>query len=171
MQPKSSRETRSISALKSPWIIAWIGLVVTVLGVNALMVYLAVSTNPGLVVDDYYERGQNYERTMLSQRARNPGWILSADVPTQVSAGVSTAIRLFVVDQAGRPVTPDSAELFLYRPSDAERDFSVEMLPEAAGRFAAKLSFPLVGAWDILIAARQGRDEYHLGQRIMVQRP
>jgi nitrogen fixation protein FixH len=171
MELVTLKERRLIPAWKSPWVIAWVALVVAVLGVNILMVYLAVATNPGLVVQDYYERGQHYERTILSNKARDPGWMLRADIPKDIGVGESTPVRVILVDKAGRPVTPDSVELYLYRPADAGRDFSVDMTEEGPGRYQAEVSFPLVGVWDTLVAARDGDDEYHVGQRIRIGRP
>jgi len=164
-------QQKPLPAWKSPWVIAWIALVVIVIAVNGVMIYLAITTNPGLVVDDFYERGQSYERTMVSKGARNPGWMLRADIPQSIDAGVSIPIRFFLVDKAGQPVTPDGVELFVYRPSDSTRDFSVVMKEEAPGRYMAEVSFPLIGVWDTLVAARRGEDEYHVGQRIDVRRP
>ena len=171
MQPAIANENRPLPAWKSPWVIGWLALVMTVLVVNALMVYLAVTTNPGLVVEDYYERGQAYERTMHSRSTDDPGWVMRADIPKDISAGETSPIRFFLVDEAGQPVIPESVELFVYRPSDATRDFSVPMMAEGPGRYMAQVSFPLVGVWDTLVAARRGDDEYHVGQRIEVRRP
>jgi len=171
MQTNVMSESKPTLAWKSPWVIAWISLIVVVLGVNALMVYLAMATNPGLVVDDFYERGQHYERTLLSQQARDPGWIATTDIPADVSAGASALIRFFLMDKAGRPVTPDRVVLFAYRPSDAGRDFRVPMKQEGPGRYAAQVAFPLVGVWDTLIEASAGDYAYPVGQRIEVGRP
>jgi nitrogen fixation protein FixH len=171
MQQTAVDQHKPLAAWKSPWVIAWIALVIAVLGVNGVMVYLAVTTNPGLVVEDYYERGRTYERTMLSKGANDPGWVLRADIPEHIQAGERIAIRFFLVDKAGQPVTPQSVALFVYRPSDAAQDFNVAMTEEGPGRYLAHVSFPLVGVWDTLVAARNGEDEYHVGQRINVRRP
>lgn len=171
MQSTAANEQNRIPAWRSPWVIAWITLVIVVLGVNGLMVYFAFTTSPGLVIEDYYERGQNYERTMLSKNARDPGWVLHADIPEDIGVGERTRIRFFVVDRVGQPIAPDTVELFLYRPSDATRDFNVPMTVEGAGRYMADVSFPLVGVWDTLVAVRNGDDEYHVGQRIRVGQP
>jgi len=171
MQPTTANEHKPLPAWKSPWVITWIALVIAVLGVNLVMVYLAVATSPGLVVEDYYERGQNYEHSMASKRARDPGWVLRADIPQEVTAETPTPIRFFVVDKAGQPVTPEHVELFVYRPSDATRDFSTTMTEEGPGRYSAEVSFPLIGVWDTLMAVRSGNDEYHAGQRVEVKRP
>ena len=171
MPTTAVKETKPLPGCKSPWVIAWLGLVVVVLAVNAVMVYLAIATNPGLVVEDYYERGRNMERTMFSKDARDPGWVLSTDIPQEINAGELTKIRFFLVDKAGQPVTPDAVDLYVYRPSDAKRDFSVVMTEEAPGRYMAEVFFPLVGIWDTLVAARNGEDEHHIAKRIEVKRP
>lgn len=168
---ETTEDKRANSAWRSPWVMGWIGLVVVVLGVNITMVYLAISTNPGLVTEDYYERGQDYERTLISKLERDPGWEMSADVPGDIRAGVRTPVRFFIVDKAGQPISPDSVEFFAYRPSDVERDFSMPMTEEGRGRYLAEVSFPLIGIWDTMVAVTDEGEEYTLGKRVNVQRP
>ncbi|MGE5155739.1 MAG: FixH family protein [Bdellovibrio bacteriovorus] len=170
MQTTSS-EAKTTSAWRSPWVIGWIGLVVTVLGVNLTMVVLAVATNPGLVNDDFYERGQDYERTLMSRRARDPGWTIKADFPSDIKSGEPTTVRVFLVDRAGQPVSPGAVTFFAYRPSDKSLDFSAPMMEEGKGRYVAQVSFPAFGLWDGLVAVGQGGDEYTTSARIAVARP
>jgi nitrogen fixation protein FixH len=148
----------------------WIGLVVVVLLVNITMVTLAFVTSPGLVVDDYYERGRAMEESIRSRAAATPNWMLSSDIPADLRVGEPVTVRFFAVDKAGQPVTPDAVTFFVYRPSDAGRDFSVPMVEEAPGRYRAELSFSLPGLWDSLIAVRDGEAEYQLDQRLHVDR-
>jgi len=171
MSQSEATHERPTPAWRSPWVIGWILLVAVVFGVNLVMVYLAVATSPGLVVDDYYDRGQNYERTLVSRLAREPGWTMRADVPKGLTAGETSVVRFFVVDKVGQPVTPDLVTFYAYRPSDSDKDFTLPMEPEGPGRYAATLQFPLMGVWDTMIAARSGDDEHSLGQRISILRP
>jgi len=171
MQTTTSTGVKAVSAWRSPWVIGWVGLVAVVLGVNLTMVFLAIATNPGLVNDDYYERGQHYEQTMMSRRARDPGWVLRTDIPADIKANERTTLRVFLVDKAGQPVIPDGVTFFAYRPSDKAKDFSTPMVAEGDGRYAAAVSFPLFGAWDTLVAVEQGGEEYTTGMRIGVARP
>ncbi|MCG8425825.1 MAG: FixH family protein, partial [Chromatiales bacterium] len=67
-------------ALRSPWVIAWISMFVIFVIANIVMIYLAAD-RPGLVVDDYYERGQDYEENMLKRMAKDPGWKMKIDAP------------------------------------------------------------------------------------------
>ena len=156
------------SAWRSPWVLGWIGLVVTVLTVNLVMIYLAFATNPGLVNADYYERGQDYERTLVSRQARAPDWTIATDIPTPLRVGQPEWVRVFLVDKAGQPVDPQTVTFHAYRPSDAGRDFSIIMQREDRGRYAAQVSFPLVGVWDTLIAVGSGEDEHNLAARVNV---
>jgi nitrogen fixation protein FixH len=158
-------------AWKSPWVIGWVALVLVVLGVNITMVYLAMRTSPGLVVEDYYERGQDYEKNMFSKRAQDPGWHMTIDVPKQLFAGNHIPVNFSIVDKAGVPVQPDSVTFYAYRPSDAERDFSMPMEQQAKGLYSGKPQFVLKGVWDILVSARVGDQEYNVGQRIEVAAP
>jgi nitrogen fixation protein FixH len=151
--------------------LAWIGLVITVLAVNLTFVYLAIRTNPGLVNANYYERGQHYERTMISRLAQDPGWLMRADLPRPIVAGVEETLRLVLVDKAGLPVDGDAVTFYAYRPSDVSRDFSVPMVKEGPGRYRVDVSFPLIGIWDVLLAVTTDAGEFSVGERVNVARP
>jgi nitrogen fixation protein FixH len=159
---------KTTPAWKSPWVIGWIALVMVVLIVNVGLVTLGIATNPGLVVDNFYDRGQNYEKTWASKQARDPGWVLHADIPGDLVVGEPTSLRFFLVDKAGRPAPVEEAHFYAYRPSDAHRDFDLPMIEEGPGRYRVDINFPLVGAWDTLIAVRHGGEEFNHGRRIQV---
>ena len=55
--PATVGTVQASSAWRSPWFIGLDWMVAVVLAVNATMITLAFVTNPGLVIDDYYERG------------------------------------------------------------------------------------------------------------------
>jgi nitrogen fixation protein FixH len=170
MQASTTGQTLN-SPWRNPWVLAWLGLVVAVLMVNTTFIYFAIATNPGLVADDYYDRGQRYEKTLTSRLAKAPGWTQRIDIPDDLKAKQAATILVTLVDQTGQPVTPDQVSFFAYRPSDKARDFSVLMTAEGPGRYSARVTFPLFGAWDALIAVRQGGDEVTTGERINVARP
>jgi nitrogen fixation protein FixH len=152
-------------------VIGWIALIMVVLAVNAVMIFLAFATNPGLVRADYYEGGREVERTIASRLEAGPGWTMSIDTPEGVQADRPTVVRFVVVDKAGQPATPDAVTYYAYRPSDASLDFSLPMVEEAPGRYSAEVQFPLAGIWDTLVATRAGGGEYSLSQRVSVAQP
>ncbi len=167
----TDQQQSGIPAWKSPWIIGWVLLVVTVLAVNIFMITLAFKTSPGLVNADFYERGQDYEKTLFTKRANDPGWHMKIDLPKQIIAGRQTQINFTVRDKAGVAVQPDSVTFFVYRPSDAGRDFSQPMEQVDKGLYSTEAQFVLKGFWDVLVSVRKGDDEYNVGERIVVRAP
>ena len=161
-------QSNPIPAWKSPWVIGWVASIAIVLAVNATMVWLAIDSNPGLVVQDYYERGQHYEKTLVSKMAKDPGWLMTISPPAELILGQTQPMRFSLVDKAGVPVRPDAVTFHAYRPSDASRDFSLPMEQEGPGRYRADVAFPLKGIWDLLVSVRQGEDEFNVGRRISV---
>lgn len=149
------------SAWRSPWVIAWIGLLVTFVMVSGYRIYLAIQTNPGLVDENYYERGQDFEKNRLKKMARDPGWIMKLEVPEVVDIGKPVHYRFRVTDKSGTPVTPDAVTFYVYRPSDAKQDFSLPMREVGIGTYTAEVTFPLLGLWDILVSVKNGEDEYN----------
>ncbi|WP_295389156.1 FixH family protein [uncultured Thiodictyon sp.] len=171
MQASATTGDTLNSPWRNPWVLAWVGLVATVLVVNATFIYFAIATNPGLVADDYYDRGQRYEKTLNSRLAKAPGWTQRIDIPDDIKAKQSATILVTLVDKTGQPVTPERVNFFAYRPSDKSADFSVPMVVEGPGRYSVRVTFPLFGAWDALIAVRHDGDEVTTGERIQVARP
>nr|VFK22610.1 MAG: Nitrogen fixation protein FixH [Candidatus Kentron sp. MB]VFK28924.1 MAG: Nitrogen fixation protein FixH [Candidatus Kentron sp. MB]VFK74155.1 MAG: Nitrogen fixation protein FixH [Candidatus Kentron sp. MB] len=160
----------------NPWIAIWSLLILIILSVNATMIYLAMDSNPGLVVEDYYERGQNYEKTILSRQALSQDLSLRIDVPPQIHTGQPATFRFTGVrHKTGEPIHADTVTLYAYRPSDTAVDFSVPMnkIPtttkdKAQFLYLADVVFPLKGVWDIVIAVRQGEIEHNAPARITV---
>jgi len=149
------------SPWRSPWVIAWVGMLVAFVLVSGYRVYLAIQTNPGLVDENYYERGQDFERNRLKKMARDPGWKMKLEEPKMVDIGKPARYRFRVTDKTGIPVVPDSVTFYVYRPSDAKMDFSVVMQQVGAGEYEADITFPLLGLWDILVSVNNGEDEYN----------
>jgi nitrogen fixation protein FixH len=152
-------------------VIAWVSAIFLVLGVNIVMVYLAFHTSPGLVVEDYYRRGQDYEKHMVSRLANDPGWAMHIGLPKVIYAGEDAALQFTILDKAGMPVVPKSVTLYVYRPADATRDFSVPMLMETKGIYTARARFRFKGVWDLLVSVRANGEEYNSGRRIKVAAP
>jgi nitrogen fixation protein FixH len=156
------------SAWRSPWVIAWVSMVVIFFTMNMVMIYLAADKNPGLVVDDFYDRGQDYEKNRLKRMARDPGWKMKIHLPRKIEVDEPVNCRFSVIDKSGNPVRPDAVTFYAYRPSDKNADFSVPMREVGPGSYEAEVSFPLLGAWDTLVSAKQGEDEFNTPKRIGV---
>ena len=81
------------SAWRSPWVIAWVAMVIIFFSMNLFMIFMATDNNPGLVVDNFYERGQDYEKNMLKRQARNPGWVMQMQLPKLIKEEDAKAFK------------------------------------------------------------------------------
>jgi nitrogen fixation protein FixH len=155
---------------RNPWVIGWFALLGIVLGVNAVMILLAVVTNPGLVVEDYYEQGRAYEKNVLKRIAARDdlSWEMRLDTPKRIIADVPDAYRFVVLNKHGRPLQNAAVKLVAYRPSDAHADFAAPMNEVTYGEFHADIAFPLKGVWDINIQVTHPDGQYDLTQRVNV---
>ncbi len=158
----------SNSPWRNPWVIGILGMLAVFVLANAYMIYLSSSGGPGLVVDNYYERGENYEKTILSRQAQDPGWKMKLDSPESIEVGKKHIVNVIVTDKEGNPVNRDSAVFNAYRPSDKSMDFSLPMQRIDDGLYEVALSFPLPGVWDVLVTIQNGDFEANLPQRIKV---
>jgi len=154
------------SPWRSPWIIGWITLLVVFLGANSVMIYMAQEAGPGLVVPDYYKRGQDYEKNLAKRLARDPGWKMEVEAPKYVDVGKPYIWGFKVTSKEGAPVVPDEVVFRAYRPADQKQDFSVPMKATEPGHYQAEITLPLLGVWDILVSARQGDEEFNEPHRI-----
>ena len=157
---------------KNPWVIGFMGIVATFLIVNAVFVITAFYTSPGLVVEDYYERGREYEKNalkMLAATHNTHDWHTKLDMAKNIKTSEKNAIRFIAVDGRGLPIEGAQVQFVAYRPSDASADIFSEMKEIAPGMFESIVAFPLKGIWDVNIKVQQGQDKYELAKRISVQ--
>ncbi len=159
-------------AMRNPWVLGWISLVIIVLLVNVTMISMAVVTNSGLVEENYYEKGRDHELNFLkNQAARHAlGWNFKLDVPEDIILGQTHTLRFNIVDRQGVAVDGLDVEVLAYRPSDAEADFNLEMQRFAPGQYQASGRFPLKGVWELKLKVTQAGETYELTeQRISVK--
>ncbi len=165
---ESKRADSNQSPWRNPWVIGWIALVVVVVAMNIVMVTFSITGNPGIVAEDFYDRGQDYEQNMLKRQARDPGWLMEIESPDFIELAKPTTFNYTVTSKEGGQVTVDKVVFYAYRPSDAKMDFSKEMTLVEPGLYTVDVSFPLKGAWDVLVSAKTGEDEYNTPLRLGV---
>lgn len=160
-------------AMRNPWFLAMLGLVAIFLIVNIIFIVFAVTSNPGLVADDYYEQGREYEKNVITRlAARNRlNWETKMEVPKQIYTNRPDIYRFSAVDSRGVSITNADVRFIIYRPSDASADFEKPVEQIAPGLYQTQLDFPLPGIWDINLKVTHGEDVYHQAHRISVLTP
>ena len=161
----------STEGRRNPWVIGWFALVAVFLGVNALFIVLAITSSPGLVVEDYYEQGRQYEKNAIKMLAMQNRlrWDSKLEIPDAIVLNAPNMYRFSATDSRGLPVTNAEVKILAYRPSDASADFTALLEPVAPGLYQAALQFPLPGAWDLNVKVQHGEDRLEMVKRLMVQ--
>lgn len=157
-------------ALRNPWVLGWLALVAVVLGVNIFMISLAFITNPGLVSEDYYEKGRSYERTVQQRAATRSalGWDLALQAPEHIVWQRPAGFRLHVADKVGLPLGGATVTVHAFRPSDADADFTMPLAEVAPGQYVGDLEFPLKGKWDLVVEVKQAEHSYQIARNVFV---
>jgi len=169
----TKQDTRDWSvAWKNPFVIGWVVILFIVLSVNFFMVSMAIVTNPGLVVDDYYDQGKRMDVILAEQKKMEQiGWQLEVDMPI-LSEGKSDLVKLSVKDKEGNPLAVETAILYFYRPSDRNLDGQLVMNKiDGTGLYEQNFVLPLKGKWDLIMEVTKGDLRYNIGRSIMVQDP
>jgi len=162
---------RSSSALKSPWVWGWFGMIAIVMAANATMIHFASTTSPGLVVNDFYEKGKNYDNTLQErQQEKSLGWQIIPELPEKITVNKTFPIALSVAGAEGDKNLPREATIYLFRPSDATADFSLPMELKVSGMFTAELELPLPGRWDMIFALSSGDEGKEVPYRVFVEK-
>ena len=134
-----------------------------VFAVNGVFVYLATNTNRGVVTEHAYEKGLNYNETLdQARQERNLGWksdityhdgTLSVTLQDQHSAPISEAV---VTASFNRPLGDSALATATLHPTDRP------------GNYAATVTFPQQGQWDVIIEATWNQNTQHTRKRIVV---
>jgi nitrogen fixation protein FixH len=169
MNSESNTYSKQQHWYKSPWLIGWLFLVLTVLIVNGYMIYQSMNDFPGLVVDDFYERGQDYEENILKKLENNQKWVTEFKLG-EFKANQASVIGFSLKDKDGKAADVDKITLFAYRPSNAKQDFSIAMsLSEDNTTYQASISFNQKGKWDLLASVVINGTEVNYARSIFVK--
>lgn len=160
------------SAWQNPWVWLLAGIMATTLLVNGTLITIAFMTPPGLVVDDYYDKGKAYLYTQAKEKedAARLGWDLILDLPKVPAINKSDSYLIRAIDNQGQPIVAAEAEFAAFRPVENGHDFAVPMHDVGAGYYAADVDFSLPGNWDLIVTIKQGEDQLDIAKRIFVKK-
>jgi nitrogen fixation protein FixH len=125
-----------------------------VAGVNAVMIWAAVSTFGGVETESSYQAGLAFARETAAVAAQDAlHWRVQAKVSGSAGA---TLVEVVATDAAGSPVRGLQAEARLVHPNDKRADRLVALDEGAPGQFRGS-SPPLVGQWALVIELTRER--------------
>lgn len=141
------------------WIIGIISFFVVVAGVNALLVYFAISSEKGLIEDRPYERGLQYQAVIdRLSNAKQSGLL------PQVSIGVrddknQRRVEVSVNDQNGKPVSGLKVQFLARYPASSNDDARSELIENAPGEYAAVMPLRPGGRWLVELSVLRSDEE------------
>lgn len=138
-----------VVAAKREWWIPFyfVAFFVAIAVLDGIFVYLAVSTQSGVVTDQAYEKGLAFNQTLsAAQSARDLGI-----TPVFKIQGQELTWKL--TDRHGGPATGAAVTARLVRPVQEGYDQTYTLSEVEPGLYQARIAPPLPGAWDIYLKA------------------
>jgi nitrogen fixation protein FixH len=142
------------------YVLAFFGVII---GVNLLMMKLAIDTMPGLEVDSSYRAGNVYNAEIAaakSQSARE--WQVAGHL--QRGADGRAFLEVEARDRGGAPLTGLVFTAHLERPIDKRADRSVALLDRGLGIYRGEAENLAPGQWDVVIEAERGSERLFLSK-------
>jgi len=128
-------------------LVAFFGVVI---GVNVIMMRLAIGTLPGTDVDSAYTASLGYEKEIAAahdQNARN--WRVDAHIQRGTDGGATVQVEAH--DNGGRPMTGLKFQGRLERPTDKRADLPVDLAEVGIGVYRGSAAQVAPGQWDLVL--------------------
>jgi len=144
-----------------PWAI--VGFFGVVTAVNAVMIWLALTTFTGLDRAEPYLRGVGYNDVLAEERQQQAlGWSAAVEAATD-------RLAVDVADSLDQPLRGAAVWAEVTRPVDAALDFTTDLAAVAPGRYVAFVDWPAPGRWDVLVTIEQDGRYYQHHRRLVVR--
>lgn len=142
-------------AITGKTVLAWfLGFFGVVFAANAVFLYLAFGTFPGVVVKSSYEAGQAYNEEIAASRAQDQlNWQVSADVARSGEAGGRVLVT--ASDAEGAPLYGVTIHALLRRPAQQAADLEVALTAQGGGLYLAELEQLAEGKWTLILEIEQ----------------
>lgn len=145
-----------------PWYI--VGFFAFIAVMDGIFVYLATSTHTGVVTEQAYQRGLDYNETVAAAETQAAlGW--SGDIQYQDDGefvfSLSTETR--------EAVTGAEIIAEFTRPTHNGVDFSVPIVERSPGTYQAPVAFPLDGLWDVRVFVTWNQQQYQQAARLIIR--
>ena len=146
---------------RNPWFIGIMGVIVTALLVNSVLIWYALHGRSTLVDHEYSTKDRKSDTETIDDiQAQNAlAWKITVKLPKMVVLATPASYEINVVDRLGAPVNGEM-EVVAYRPSDADKDFAVPFREVSSGKYQGYISFPLKGFWELRIRVKRGQDVF-----------
>jgi nitrogen fixation protein FixH len=118
----------------------------TIFAMNGAMIYSAFSTYSGIVSNEPYRKGLNYnDRIAADARQARLGW------NDAITVGRDGHVVVMLADRDGQPIAGARLDAQIGRPSTNRHDIKIDLGETAAGRYEAQVGTLDEGSWTISV--------------------
>jgi nitrogen fixation protein FixH len=127
--------------------VAFFGVVI---GVNMIMMLLAIQTLPGTEVDSAYSASLAYEKEIAAARDQNArNWQVEAHVERSGQGGATLQVK--ARDNSGQPMSGLKFQGRFERPTDRRADLPVVLAEVGIGIYRGNALAIAPGQWDLVL--------------------
>lgn len=151
---------------KSDRFIPWyfVGFFALLFMFDGIFVYLATSTHTGVVTEQAYQKGVDYNDTIAAVDAQNAlGW------QGEITYSADGQLNFKVQDGNASGISGANVVAEMTRPTHNGVDFDQPLKEIAPGIYQAPVKFPLDGIWDVRVYVSWQQKQFQTAQRIIVQ--
>lgn len=158
---KNSAQTAPFRDRIIPWY--FVGAFLVIFAVNGLFVYLATSTHPGVVTENSFEYGIDYDAiTNHADQQHSLNWNTTITLD-------GNHLQFSVLDPNGQSIDDATVIAHITRPTDDEADITQPLNAEGSGLYSASIAFTKKGQWDITIATQWNQQQHQTHKRVIVK--
>ena len=146
-------------------LLAFFGVVI---GVNMIMMRLAIQTLPGTEVDSAYSASLAYENEIAAARDQNArNWKVDAHIQRGTDGGATLQVE--ARDENGKPMSGLKFEGRFERPTDRRADRPVVLAEMGIGIYRGSAPLIAAGQWDLVLeAVAAGRRMFLSKNRVLL---
>lgn len=139
----------------------------TVIGVNLVMVRLAIRTLPGTEVDSAYSASLAYQKEIATAQAQSArDWKVDAHVERSGQGGAM--LRVEARDREGRPMSGLAFSGRFERPTDRRADRPVALAEIGTGIYRGSTEDIAAGQWVLVLEGESGGERLFLSKNRVV---
>lgn len=142
-------------------LLCFLGFFLVFGSVDAFFVYTALSTNPGVVTEQPYEKGLAYN--MVLEKAKNQPKLIEE---ISYKDGIFQWIGK---NNDGTSLNNPKIDVKFYRSVKDDYDFNTILLDKGDNVYANTVKFPLLGLWTAKVNAQWNNKTYQSSHQFMVE--
>lgn len=152
---------------KEPFMLGVGALFSIVFLVNVLFVYFALDSWTGVVTENPYSKGLNFNDRIVAQQKQDAlAWKVQLEV-LNLNRGIPELVISFQ-DKQGILLSFLTVKTKIFRPVGDGYDQSIILKEQTPGIYRGILNLPLPGWWELQIEAHNSQDIFRHTQRIQV---